>query len=120
MERYPLFEIQDAIYHILHTNTEINLDTYSARNAANQVIWETQFSELHNKYGEIDKAKLALYLLNGMKNSKLETPKKLKGILEENAWSDENYSIVESDIYYELRTEIKNTKTIGELADLLK
>ncbi|PIO91113.1 hypothetical protein CBI55_25940 [Pseudomonas syringae] len=119
MERYPLESIQLILRNWLHTN--INLDFTSSYAAAGQITWETKFSEIKEKYGEVDKIDVVLQILREMREEGREQPEKFKYADTEEYWSQLGARIFQkpNELNDLLQIEIKNTKTIGELADLL-
>ncbi|AZG84498.1 hypothetical protein N032_01755 [Pseudomonas syringae pv. pisi str. PP1] len=119
MKRYPLAGIKLILRKWLHQ--DINLDSESSDTAAGQITWETKFSEIKEKYGEVDKINVVLKILEDMRKKGREQPEKFKTADTEEYWSQLDVPIFQmpNELNNALQIEIKNTKTIGELADLL-
>jgi hypothetical protein len=119
MKRYPLGGIKLILRKWLHQ--DINLDSESSVTAAGQITWETKFSEIKEKYGEVDKINVVLQILEDMRKKGREQPEKFKNADTEEYWSQLDVPIFQmpNELNNALQIEIKNTKTIGELADLL-
>ncbi|MCF8984414.1 hypothetical protein GIW26_12530 [Pseudomonas syringae] len=112
--------IKDAIHDWLYI--DLSLDSASASGATSQITYETQFSDLAKKYEKPDQVELAAVALLKMRLRGLEMPEKLKDLYNIKEWQSPDGGLFgnPNDIHGVLETEIKNTKTVGELADLLK